>query len=347
MLLLGNGPCRLASSNWEPQAGHAGASESDSDSLEHPTQTNRAMRPEAEPPIYRLELICGGLAVRNQFAMAGPSPPEVKPQRGRRATDARTVAAAAVFTAFVAAATSVFSVYIPATTGYFNVGEIMVYTCALLMGPYVGAFAGGVGSMISDLSLGYPYYAPGTLMIKGLEGLIVGYLGTKTFSKVSRNGWRWIAVVFGLLLSVTLAYVGSVYLAGTFSITLGGAWGIPGFAFDLGVPGPAWFVLAALAFAAIVVAAMRLELKSGQSVMAVLLGGCEMVAGYYLYESFILRLVAPASVVATLAPAAEVPFNVAQALIGLLVAIPLVRAIRRVTRGRLLPGAQASAPNGG
>lgn len=261
-------------------------------------------------------------------------------------TNARTVAVTAVFTAFVAAATSVFSVYIPATFGYFNVGEIMVYTCALLMGPYVGAFAGGVGSMISDLSLGYPYYAPGTLVIKGLEGLIVGYLGTKSFSRVSKTGWRGVAVGFGFVLSAALGYVGSQYLSGSFSITLGGAWGIPAFVFGFAVPQVAWLAVAALAFAATVVGSMRLDLRSGQSVMAVLIGGSEMVAGYYLYESFVLTLIAPASVVATLAPAAEVPFNVAQALIGLLVAVPLVQAIKRVTRGRPLPGVAARKSEG-
>ncbi len=248
----------------------------------------------------------------------------------------REVASTAVFTAFVAAATSVFSVYIPATTGYFNVGEIMVYTCALLMGPYVGAFAGGVGSMISDISLGYPYYAPGTLLIKGTEAFIVGYLGTRAFPGITRPRWSAIAVALGLLLSAALAYIGSTFFSGATSITLGGAWGLPGFTLNLQVPELFWYVLAALAFAVVVLVARFVKTKSGQSVMSVLAGGAVMVTGYYLYESFVLTLVAPASVVAGLAPAVEVPFNVAQALIGLLVAVPLVRSIKGVTKGRRL-----------
>ncbi|HKT22095.1 MAG TPA: ECF transporter S component [Nitrososphaerales archaeon] len=248
--------------------------------------------------------------------------------------DSRTVATTAVFTAFVAAATSVFSIYIPATTGYFNVGEVMVYTCALLMGPYVGAFAGGVGSAISDLSLGYPYYAPGTLVIKGIEGFLVGYLGTRAFSSVTTARWRAVALAFGLAFSSALAYVGSYFLSGTFSVTLGGAWNIPGLTLNLNVPALFWPLLAAAAFVLIALFALRLSSRTGQSVMSVLVGGAEMVAGYYLYESLVLTLIAPASVVATLAPVAEVPFNVAQALIGLLVAVPLTRSIRKVTRGR-------------
>lgn len=259
----------------------------------------------------------------------------------------REVASTAVFTAFVAAATSVFSVYIPATTGYFNVGEIMVYTCALLMGPYVGAFAGGVGSMISDISLGYPYYAPGTLLIKGTEGFVVGYLGTKVFPGVTRVQWRAIAVAFGLVFTAALAYVGSTFFSGATAITLGGAWSLPGVTFNVQVPGLFWFALAALAFVVIGAAAWKFKPRAGQSVMSVLIGGAEMVSGYYLYETFVLTLIAPASVVAGLAPAAEIPFNVAQALIGLLVSIPLVRSIRRVTAGRRLGMAIQPPPAGG
>ncbi len=257
----------------------------------------------------------------------------------------REVASAAVFTAFVAAATSVFSIYIPATTGYFNVGEIMVYTSALLMGPYVGAFAGGVGSMISDVSLGYPYFAPGTLIIKGIEGFIVGYLGTRAFPNVTRSTWRAIAIGFGLVFTVVLAYVGSTFLSGDFSVTLGGAWNIPPWTVVIPLPAVFWPALAAVVFAVLAVLGWRLKAGSGQSVMSVLIGGAEMVTGYYLYESFVLTLIAPASVVAGLAPAAEVPFNVAQALIGLLVAVPLVGSIKRITRGRRL-GMASSPPTG-
>ncbi|MDE1857850.1 MAG: ECF transporter S component [Thaumarchaeota archaeon] len=267
----------------------------------------------------------------------------VQPQEAtvhRRRTDARTVAATAVFTAFVAAATSVFSVYIPATTGYFNVGEIMVYVSALLMGPYVGAFAGGVGSMISDLSLGYPYYAPGTLVIKGLEGFIVGYLGTRSFPMLTRRGWRIVTVGFGLAFSVALALVGWTFLSGGFAITLGGAWNIPAWTLELYVPPLFWPAAAALVFVVISYVGLRVEMKSGQSIMSVLAGGAEMVAGYYLYESAVLTLIAPAAVVASLAPAAEVPFNVAQALIGLLVSVPLTRSIRSVM-GRRMGGIES------
>ena len=45
----------------------------------------------------------------------------------------------------VAAATMTMSVFIAASGGFFNIGEIMIYITALLMGPLIGGFAGGVG----------------------------------------------------------------------------------------------------------------------------------------------------------------------------------------------------------
>ncbi|MGD1055277.1 MAG: ECF transporter S component [Nitrososphaerales archaeon] len=262
----------------------------------------------------------------------------------KRRVDNKTVAATAVFTAFVAAATSVFSVYIPATTGYFNVGEIMVYTSALLMGPYVGAFTGGIGSMLSDLSLGYPYYAPGTLLVKGLEGFIVGYLATKTFARATKATWRVVTVAAGLLFALALSYIGTTFLSGEFSPTIGGVWHLPVYTIDFQIPALFWTALAALSFGVILFLGLRAESTSGLVVLSVLIGGMEMVIGYYLYESFIIGLIAPASAAVAIAPAAEVPVNVAQVLIGLLVSVTLTRSIKRmITRSPQIKGPGASS----
>src|SRR3972149_6795841 len=86
------------------------------------------------------------------------------------------LAMAAVFTALTCVVTMIFSIYVPATNGFFNVGESMVFLSALLFGPIVGAFSGGVGSMLADLLLGFPHYAPATLVVKACEGAVVGTL---------------------------------------------------------------------------------------------------------------------------------------------------------------------------
>lgn len=89
----------------------------------------------------------------------------------------RDLALKAVFTALVFVATAILPIPIAATGGYFNFGEAAIYIAALLFGGYVGAFAGGVGSMLADLALGFGSFAPITLVVKGVEGYVVGRIG--------------------------------------------------------------------------------------------------------------------------------------------------------------------------
>lgn len=62
--------------------------------------------------------------------------------------------------------------------GYFNVGDVVIFISALTLGPLVGGVAGGLGSSLADL-IGYPVFAPFTLIIKGLEGFIAGLITNK------------------------------------------------------------------------------------------------------------------------------------------------------------------------
>lgn len=88
----------------------------------------------------------------------------------------RKIALGAIFAALVCIVTTSFTIPIPATHGYFNLGESIIYIAALTFGPFVGAIAAS-GAAIADLivPLGFPF-APGTLTIKVLEGLVVGAL---------------------------------------------------------------------------------------------------------------------------------------------------------------------------
>jgi uncharacterized membrane protein len=57
--------------------------------------------------------------------------------------------------------------------------------------------------------------------------------------------------------------------------------------------------------------------------LAVVFGGSEMVLGYFLYEMFILGYTLPVAL-------AEVPFNIIQLIVGLVVAVPVMFAVQRV-----------------
>ena len=88
---------------------------------------------------------------------------------------ARQVALGGLLAACVTAAT-LLSIPLPGFRLYFNMGEGIIYTIALTRGPFYAAAAGGIGASLADLMLGYPLWAPFTLVIKGLEGFVVGSL---------------------------------------------------------------------------------------------------------------------------------------------------------------------------
>lgn len=57
--------------------------------------------------------------------------------------------------------------------------------------------------------------------------------------------------------------------------------------------------------------------------IAIVVGGFEMVTGYFLYETLVLGYPA-------LVAASEVPFNIIQMLIGLVIAVPIMHAVLRI-----------------
>ena len=63
--------------------------------------------------------------------------------------------------------------------GYVNLGDCFVLLSGWLLGPWYGFAAGGIGSMLADLFLGYGHYAPGTLVIKGLVALVAALVYEK------------------------------------------------------------------------------------------------------------------------------------------------------------------------
>lgn len=87
----------------------------------------------------------------------------------------RRLVLAALFTALTAVATMVIQIPSP-MSGYVNLGDTLVLLSAWVLGPLMGAAAGGIGSMLADLLTGYGYYAPGTLIIKAAMALCAGLI---------------------------------------------------------------------------------------------------------------------------------------------------------------------------
>ncbi len=105
---------------------------------------------------------------------------------------ARRVALGSVLAAAVALAT-LLHIPMPGMRIYFNLGEGVIYTIAILLGARYGGLCGGIGAAMADILLGYPLWAPLTLVIKGVEGYVVG--------KAAPSG-RLRAIILGALIMI-------------------------------------------------------------------------------------------------------------------------------------------------
>ncbi|MCE4624579.1 MAG: ECF transporter S component [Desulfurococcales archaeon] len=248
------------------------------------------------------------------------------PASSGRGEWSRSVAYSAVFAALVFAATLV-SVATPVTRGYFNLGESMVYTAAIIGGPFVGAVSGAIGSSAADIVLQYGYYAPGTFVIKGLEGFIVGWLFNR-LKGIPAEKWRkWLpGIAVGL--GVVLAIVSLTLYVGIYSHSLGGVtvlelWGRE---IKFTVPWWVWVLIAVVVSAAVYILGLRGP-RLGAALIAMLVGGLEMVIGYFIYEATVIFSLGYLESSSPLAAAAEIPVNFGQALIGASIASIIVGAV--------------------
>jgi uncharacterized membrane protein len=156
---------------------------------------------------------------------------EVKSEPAKLTT--RKLAISAVMAALVCVATILVQIPNPPTRGYINVGDAMIFVSALTFGMIVGGVAGGIGSALADILSGYTFYAPFTLVIKGIEGLLAGVISDRKRSK--RDLLAVIVAGSEMVLGYFLveAYIFGVGAALTevpgniFQILVGGLIGIP------------------------------------------------------------------------------------------------------------------------
>jgi uncharacterized membrane protein len=128
----------------------------------------------------------------------------------RELSSTALIAIAAVMAALVCVTTLLIQIPIPATDGFFNVGDGMIMVAALTFGPVVGAFAGGVGSALADFAGGWYLWVIPTLIIKGLEGLLAGWMRHRTHGTYA----VFLAWIIGGLEMVTGYFLVQVYLYG-------------------------------------------------------------------------------------------------------------------------------------
>ncbi len=126
----------------------------------------------------------------------------------------REFALLALFIALVAVSTMIIRIPVPQTNGYMNLGDSMVLLAALFFGPVGGFIAGGIGSALADILGGYPQWALWTLIIKGIEALIVSVMAGALRLKRGRINVLQITsftlatawMVFGYFIAETIMY---------------------------------------------------------------------------------------------------------------------------------------------
>lgn len=88
----------------------------------------------------------------------------------------KKLAAGGLLAAAIVLLTAVVSLPLPGGHGYINLGDAGVLLAAYALGGPWGALCGGAASALADILLGWSVYAPATLVIKGGEALLAGWL---------------------------------------------------------------------------------------------------------------------------------------------------------------------------
>ena len=124
----------------------------------------------------------------------------------------------------VTVGTMMISIPVPATHGYVHGGDMMIFLAAVLFGKRKGALAGGIGSAIADLLLGYSQWIIPTLIVKGLMGYVIGALTNGDTEPIltSRN---ISAMSLGVLWMTFGYYIAGGFMLGSFAGALAG---VPG-----------------------------------------------------------------------------------------------------------------------
>jgi len=136
---------------------------------------------------------------------------------------AARVALAAVLTAITALFTYAVRIPIAPTRGYLNLGDVAIFFSAFTFGPVTALVSGGLGTALADLLSGYSQWAPISLAVHGLQGLVAA-LVAGTLSWDETRSRRTTAVRWTLAaLAATAVMCGGYLLSGTFMVGFGAA----------------------------------------------------------------------------------------------------------------------------
>jgi len=145
--------------------------------------------------------------------------------------------------AVMAAVTCVFTLIrfpIPGTRGYIHLGDIAANFAALAFGPWFGLVIAGGGMALADILGGYPFWAPATFIIHGLQGFVIGYIANFGRSAQSNRlpvGPMFVGAVLGEVIMVVGYFIAGIFIEGIGAAIVGIPWNaVQGVFGILGVP---------------------------------------------------------------------------------------------------------------
>jgi uncharacterized membrane protein len=249
------------------------------------------------------------------------------PSKLKKKSIAFKISIGAMMTALNSVVTVVFAISIPTSEGgYFNIGESAVYLTAILFGPYIGAIASGFGAFFADLFLNAAIFAPGSLIIKGLEGFLVGFVYYRLVDRLdaSKQDSKKIKIkILTLHIIISIIITCGIIIIGLMSF-MGDANFFRIFAdiylFNVKFTYIFWAIIGVLTLAALLVLQFFYDKTITSKILSMLCGGSIIILGYFLYEIPIIGISAAYI---------EIPFNFMQIFLGIAIAIPISSPIMR------------------
>ena len=133
----------------------------------------------------------------------------------------KRVVLSGIMVALVFLATYFTRIPIPMTQGYFNVGDTVIIVAAIMLGKRSGFLIGSMGSFLADVMSGYYLFAPLTLIVKGLEGYMIGSIASSYGDKKPTESKKILAILAGVLVMVAGYFIGEATVLKLFDETFG------------------------------------------------------------------------------------------------------------------------------
>ncbi|SHH86960.1 Uncharacterized membrane protein [Caloranaerobacter azorensis DSM 13643] len=225
---------------------------------------------------------------------------------------------------------------IPFTEGYIHAGDSMIFVAAILLGWKYGAIAGGLGSSLADLYLGYTHWVIPTLIIKGIMGAIVGFvvkdMENSRLAKVKKLltviisvGWIFFGVALKNYLAAKLENFQNLELANYLieKFKLKGMGELQALFDKVQTSLLVAIILIPLfiVILSLVLKKQGKEMASVSNLMGMTLAGLWMVIGYYIAGGILKGNM--------IVPIFSVPANILQFVGGLIIAYPIILGLKR------------------